>query len=460
MSAVARVEAPPPDGDAGRTRGFSLLATLAAGAIVLGLFDFFSSRSSVAKRGILSQRPPVYGLFQPSFWRIGAVALALAAAAGAGAYLVSRSRRVRPATFLALGVAFVLAFAAAVAVVNGDAKAYTDPLERVRPADYEQDVAHARHIGLRRFVREHPRLVPAFRSVHSQTHPPGPVVFFALLQKIFPKHLVPRALVVAFLAALVLVPTWFLARGLSGGRAALFAVLLIAVAPSPVIFVFTSMDAVYATMLASIAALFVWAIRRGGWLLPVAAGAAAAAGSFFTYAAGFVVAAMVVYGFATRPPRKAFRILAIAGASTLATLGVMRLGMGFDLLASYRASYTDVPVTVRSYPYWVFGNPMVWLTFAGLPIAALAMREFLTRRPAYLLGLFLPLLAANLTTIFPGETERIGMFAYPFIAVAAGTALARWEDSRGGRRPGAVAVLVVVAALQTVLLEALFYTYW
>ncbi len=52
------------------------------------------------------------------------------------------------------------------------------------------------------------------------------------------------------------------------------------------------------------------------------------------------------------------------------------------------------------------------------------------------------------------------MFAYPFIAAAAGVALARWEEDSGRRRPGVLAALVVVTALQTILLEALYYNFW
>ncbi len=97
---------------------------------------------------------------------------------------------------------------------------------------------------------------------------------------------------------------------------------------------------------------------------------------------------------------------------------------------------------------------------AGISVAGMSSWELVTRRPRYLIALFIPLVAANLTRIFPAETERVGMFAFPFIAAAAGIALARWEDDTGGRRPGVLATLVVIAALQTILLEALYYNFW
>jgi hypothetical protein len=428
----------------------------------LAAFDFFSASSPVAKRGLIADKPPVYGRFEPGFSRLGAYALALVVVAGIGAYLVARPTRVRPAAVL-LGVCgFALAFSAAVAVVNGSTRAYTDPFERKRPADYQQDVHLVRELGVRGFIREHPKILTEFTAVHSKTHPPGPVVFFSFLQNLFPKHLVPRAIVIAFLGSLVAIPTWFLTRAFAGERAATVAAAMIAVAPAPIIFSFTSMDAVFMTMLATVAALLVWSIHRPERTgLAIAAGVAAAAATFFTYAVAFVAGFAVIYAFLVLPRGRALRTMAVVGAAAVAVLVAMRIVLGFDPFASYRASFRALPDdNARNYWYWLFGNIAVWLTFAGVSIAGLSAWEFLVRRPRYLIALYLPLMAANLTRIFPAETERVGMFAYPFIAAAAGIALTRWEDDTGRKRPGALAVLVVIAALQTVLLEALYYNFW
>src|SRR5207302_7486916 len=97
-------------------------------------------------------------------------------------------------------------------------------------------------------------------SVHSTTHPPGAVVFLSYLQRIWPHHLIPRALVLATLSCLILVPTYFIAKRLAGRRAAIVAVLLLAVAPAPALFTFLSMDAVYATLLAGGGAVLMWGL--------------------------------------------------------------------------------------------------------------------------------------------------------------------------------------------------------
>lgn len=445
-----------------RRRMAAPFASVAIVGVGLFAFDFISAGNSIARRGLISDRPPVYGRFEPGFSRLGLFALGLVVVAGLGAYLVARRERVRPAALL-LGVCgFALAFGAAVAVVNGHTRAYTDPLERKHPADYQQDVHVVRELGVRGFIREHPKVLPTLTSIHSKTHPPGPVVFVSFLKNLFPSHLAPRAIVIAALGCLVAMPTWFLTREFGNERGATFAAALIAVAPAPIIFSFTSMDGVYMTLLAVVAALLVWGIHRPErpWIA-VAGGVAAGATTFMTYAVAFVVGFAVLYAFMAAPRRAAVRTLALAAAGGVATLALMRVVLGFDLLASFRASFQALPDdNARNYWYWLFGNVAVWLTFAGTAIAGLSLREFLTERPRYLVALFLPLIVANLTRIFPAETERVGMFAYPFIAAAAGIALARWESETGGRRPSVLAVLVVIAALQTILLEALFYNFW
>jgi hypothetical protein len=153
-------------------------------------------------------------------------------------------------------------------------------------------------------------------------------------------------------------------------------------------------------------------------------------------------------------------LLALAGG--LAGLGALWLAFDFNVFASYVASLTHIPeVPLRSYPYWIFGNPAVWLTFAGLPIAALSLLELVERRPPFLLALFVPLLIADVVRgVFPGETERIGQFALPFIAVAAGASVARLESWSGRLRPDVVGALVFFTAAQAIVLESLYYTVW
>ena len=153
-------------------------------------------------------------------------------------------------------------------------------------------------------------------------------------------------------------------------------------------------------------------------------------------------------------------MLVIAGAGGLLALAILRIGLGFNFYTSFTAGRHVAPRLKRVHLYWFFGDPIVWLIFAGLPIAAFALRELVTKRPGWLLAFLTPLVLADLTRLFLGETERVGQFATPFIAAAAGIALVRWERESGRDRSWVIGMLVALTALQAILIEVLFWTVW
>jgi 4-amino-4-deoxy-L-arabinose transferase-like glycosyltransferase len=430
-------------------------------ALIVGVFDFISSGASVAKRGLLADRPPVYGRFSP---HAPVAVVAPVAIAVLGALWARRGTSSR--AVVAGSIAFLLVFGAALAAADGGASAITAPLSRVSPPDYQQDVPRAAALGIRAFVSQYPRLIPTFTSIHTKTHPPGPVVLLAWLQGLFPRQLMPRALVLALLSALVVVPTWMMTRELAGARAAGFAAVLIAAAPGVVLFTFTSLDAVFATILATASALFVRSIRRAGQdRSAFVGGLVAGFALFFTYAVAFVGLFAAIFAFVSLPPKRAGRFLLVAGVGALAAILILRIAFGFDVVAVYRASHEALSGSSnRSQLYWLFGDPAVWLTFAGLPIAALGARTLLVERPRSIIAFLAPLaifylLPSTLTKIVPGEVERTLLFAYPLGAAAAAMAIEKAgdDDVLTARITGS---LVLIAALQAILLEMLYNTFW
>jgi hypothetical protein len=197
------------------------------------------------------------------------------------------------------------------------------------------------------------------------------------------------------------------------------------------------------------------------------AGAAIGLLSFFTYAVSFLTLFGVLYAARQGEARMVLRRLGAAALGGVAALAVLRLALGFDLWASYRAGY-EVLLGFpgrRLYWYWLFGSVAAWLTFAGLPIAALGARELVRRRPWYLLSVLIPLacfyiLPERVSHIIPGELERTLEFVYPFAAIAAAAWFVRWEKHRGAQSPTWAARLVAIAALQTVLIEAVYRMFW
>ena len=239
-------------------------------------------------------------------------------------------------------------------------------------------------------------------------------------------------------------------------------VSLLAVAPAPGVFVFLNLDAVHATLLAGSAALLTWGLtkKESHWVIMFLGGLLLGFTSFFSFQVTFIAGFAVLYAFFARPWRDAIRLLVIAGIGGLLALAILRVAVGFNFLATFNAARAVAPRLKRVHRYWFFGDPGVWLVFAGLPIAALGIRELITKRPAWLLTFFTPLVLADLTTLFLGETERVGQFAAPFLAAAAGAALVRWERESGRDRSGVIAALVLLTAAQAILIEALFWTVW
>jgi hypothetical protein len=433
--------------------------------IVLAGFDFWSAGFKSAHKSINSVKPPIYGGYAPMFPSRAWIAIGVGVAAVAVFFVLSRWERIHAAIFVPIVAAFSFGFAMALGFIRAAGAGPYAALLRI--SDYHGDTVLARTIGFGTFIKKFPTLVPELTSVHSRTHPPGPVVFLAFLERLFPKSVAPRAFVVAGISALIVIPAWFIAERIGGRRAAIIAVCVLGLSPAIAMFTFTSMDAVFATALAVVGALLIYGITRGGnvWLA-FAGGVAAGLAAFMTYAVIFVVIATVIAALLSLPVKRALTVLAYAAVGGVVAVALLRVAIGWDLIASYRQLRQATGGEGRSYAYWVFGNLAAWLSFTGIPIVALALVSFRrTKSVLYVAALVVPLvifsvLPASLTRLAPGETERTWLFTQPFLAAAAGAAFVAWERTKGARKPSAVLILLVLAAGQTIAMQMLFNTLW
>lgn len=453
-------------------RGIVLRWVVGTG-IALSLFDFIGPFFAYARRGFVSSvvksHPPIFASLHPRAFIGLPFAIALAVA---GFFGVRRTMRggISNRVLVAGAALYLFFFSVAVAFIQGRSLAVWG----VRSYIDRYDALRAKALGVREFVKAFPDIAPTLRSIHAVTHPPGRTLAALAVHEISATSLVMRALCLAGFASLIVVPAWFLARKLIGERGARVAVCLLAAVPSVVMMGFVSYEAIEAVIFTSVIAAFVWGgfwdaherlplVFAGGFLLGLAA--------FLTYAIVFIAAFTVLLAFMRRPWRAAVRLLLVAAAGGIAALAVLRVAAGYDLLASFRATHDGLvqflvlnPRTpgfdARPYAYWLFGNPAAWLTFAGLPVAALALRELLTRRPPYLLAMVVPVgafyvIPATITHIIPGEVERTIQYALPLAVIAAAASLQR--DTIDDR---AVPVFVAIALAQTILLQILFFTFW
>jgi hypothetical protein len=456
----------------------ALTAALLVGFVALGRvlppipFGFFS-------------HPPIYGFWAPvldrmALWVIPAGAVLVTVG---WAFTALRTYRRFPA-WLGLGllVACGVAVAATVALVRGDdALLYRGVSTAGDSPYYTSDLDLVERYGPRGFAERHPELMDQFHSYSSRTHPPGVHLLLYALFRVIGEHPLRITTVLAVLSLSAALAAWLMGRTIGGSRAGRISAVLFVTAPGPLLLAYTSLDAVFATLLAGGAALFMLAIARRSAPVAAAAGAVLGAGTLMTYATVFIaLAATVAVIVDTRRVREAARLLGAAAAGGVPVLLLGRLALGIDVVASYRAS----PPSGGDYlVYWVFGGPAAWLIFAGLPLAALGLAGLVRKVPGarratlplVLVGIMLvwAMLPAELTNLRPGEVERTWAFLYPVLAASAGPVVDRWTRSAGEGagsarvgRGGAgtfgswgsaiVPALAVLGIAQAVLLQALW----
>jgi hypothetical protein len=291
------------------------------------------------------------------------------------------------------------------------------------------------------------------------------VVLYLIYQALGATHVLRIAIVLAALSMAAAVPAWLIGRELYGDRAGRIAALLFVAAPGPLILAYTSVDAIYATVLTTSAALFVVAVTRRSPVFAMAGGAVLGVGAYLTYAVVFIALAVAVATIVqVRTPRVVGTLLGGAALGGGAVLVLERFVLGFDLLGSYAA----IPPTGRRYdPYWIVGHPGAVLILAGLPLACFGVVGLVRKAPDGRFSL-LPVtlvalmviwgaLPSTITHLRPGEVERTWAFLYPMLAACAGPLVDRW--TRGRRRPWLwLVLLVIISVVQATVVKLLWVT--
>lgn len=432
--------------------GLALLAFVAASAyhpIHFGIFKL----------------PPLYGYWRPVARPPAALALAAAVLLGGVTALVTSGRRLPTWLALALLVGLGVVTAVAVALVRGPHELTRGVATGPHSPYYTSDLHFVEEYGIRGFTRRYPQLSHLFHTYNSRTHPPGVLVLlYVLFRLLGAAHTLRITTALAVFAMAAAVCAYAMGRSLGGERSGRIAAALLVAAPGPLMLAYTNLDVVFATVLTTAAAVFMVAIHRRSAALAAAGGAVLAAGTYLTYATVFVAAAVVVAVLIRASlPGEVARLLGGAGLAGLAVLALLRLALGFDVLAAFRA----VPAVTKPYdPYWIVASPAAWLIMAGLPIAALGVAGLVHRVPGarrpvlaaalVLIMLLWAVLPTRLTHLRPGEVERTWAFLYPVLAACAGPVVDRWTLGRPRLSGAVVGLLVALSVVQAVILESMW----
>lgn len=401
---------------------------------------------------------PFYAFPHPALtarWALPALAAALALAAGVVATAGARTRwPLRLAA--AAGGAFLLALA--VAALAGGLPAWWAPFDSA--GEYP---AGAHLVGaVPSFLRRFAALLPALPS-QAQGHPAGAMVFYGLVARVHP-GLPAAAIATVAAGALGAVAAGSLARdelGEAGGR---LAVALWALSPVVVLYLATSADAVFATVLGLAALAAVRGLLRRSWAWTAVGGVLLWAASMLTYSAALLLVFLGVLAagrLARGEPAWVAWWAAGTAAVVLALAAALWLGSGYDPLAALRAvgrAYQAAPGSARR-PLlpWIPGDLLAFGGMLGVPLlGALAARAVAVVRERAWTSLdaaaLATLLAAASWGFSRGEAERIFQFLVPLVLVPVVRQLLAWRV----RLPVVAALLL----LQTLAVQVLFATRW
>jgi hypothetical protein len=315
-----------------------------------------------------------------------------------------------------------------------------------------------------------PAVVPGFLakfpdmrlSQHGGTHPPGVILFLALVQKLGVTHMAWAELVCTPIAALGALPVFGAAKRLTDDETARWAVVLYLFGCSITAFAVLSMD-MLVVLLGAIAFYgFVRALDGeivGGIICGLFLGAASLC-SFLSLTLPLTWLILLV------KRKKPIAALAASLAAFVAFYGFLVVVFGYRPIHVLQACMNALAHSddrTRSRALALLGNPIAFFGSLGIAFCGLALHALYTSfqkkdEVSWLVWAALAPVALNTALGLPrAELERIYMPFIPALAVACAAAARKWY----ARDP--LWLTHVAAPLwvgQSILIECLYDTYW
>lgn len=380
---------------------------------------------------------------------------------------------------IAVAIAFVVALNVTMAMTRGGAPELWRPFTRIQPeakAEYFADISRVDPSPIA-FMRNYTEMVPTL-SLHSGTHPPGPVLYLWAVSRVFGNGIAAAALSAIIGTALSIYPFSLLARTILGPAASRYAIAMYAVTPALVLFGATSMDGVsmFFPLLATYFFHKSW--KQNPVRYSILTGAALAAAMFFTFMSvciGFVFTIEAILSI--RYPelcRRIWRNLIWAGLTFVVVQSLLWMATGYNVIRAFAtARRMSSDYRLEMYPdFWHYlivssANLAAFLIGIGVITVALSWREIAeawsawrAKRPADLLSIALSATAIVLAfaSIFCGEAERIWMFLMPLPILAAARHIDRHQDANP--QSNAWCAVLILLFTQTLATEILLDTVW
>ena len=351
--------------------------------------------------------------------------------------------------------------------------AFLEPYTRTS-LEYYGDVPKVDAVGFQSFLRDYakPELFQTL-SLHSQTHPPGGILFLWMFSKCFGYNLPTASLASICFTSLAVIPIYWLAKDLYGDMVGRYATALFLIMPNFVMFTTTSMDGPFSVFPIVSIYLFYKAASARSTVYAVLTGIALGFGMFMTFSTVFIGLFFGVVTLLTlMMDRKRFKgmltITLISGAA-FAGFYLLMFGLtGFNLIEVLLAAIEKDEnlmgtgyESITRYFHVSIANLFAFLIGIGIPITIVWMKQIpgmFRRRDIYAISYFVSLLVIAFSTLYTMEVERIWIFMAPFVVIPVAKHLRELCDNQQSVSPFYwVAGLLY---LQLILFEVTLYTYW
>ena len=408
------------------------LLTFLSVAVFVGLVGWWGDETLADGRVLNLGAPPFYGAWRSDISRVSrelwwpASAVVLATLVLVPTWWTHAVRRIRWGLVLVGSWAWALVWSVSLAATSG-VERIAEPLLDSR---YE-------YLPLARELEDPGAFVSTFveqlssRPTHVRGHPPGAVLAFWGLDKVFATDL-RLALAVIAIGALAAPASVVAVRALGDEAQARRVAVFAGLAPAAV-WMATSADALFTGVIAiSIAMGAVgWAAtgRSAAWW-SLGAGVLAGAALALSWGAPLLVGPLLVLWVVLLTQRRWTHAAAMASGA-LAIPVLLMLG-GFDWVAGSQAVQEEYYAGVgssRPRVYFVFANLAAFAVAVG-PAGVGSVASLRHRRLWWLVGGALGgVLLADLSGLSKGEVERIWLPAVPWILVATASVRRRREQA-------------------------------
>ena len=385
--------------------------------------------------------------------------------------------RVSTVIFLAISISLFSLIGISVAMIDGYKEvegkhlpALIEPYTRLS-LEYYGDVPLLNKVGLYYFLRNYAKAdIFLELSGHSQTHPPGGVIFLWVFSKIFGYNLISTSLISILFTSTVIIPIYLLAKTLYGKEVGRLSIILFLIMPNFVIFTSTSMDGPFSVFPILSTYLFFKSVSSTKKVLAICIGLCLSLGMLMTYSTVFIglyftIFAVLSFVFDRQQFHHVIKTLSISLISFVAFYGLLFLFADFNPFEAVWASIKKDEAgmgtgyeTIGRYLSLSTANLLAFLIGVGAPLTISwlygTLKSIRGTWDLFPSSYLVTLVIMAFSTLYTMEVERIWIFMAPFIVIPA----AKYLHQRNNLAD--LHCVISLTVLQLLLFEVMLYTYW